>query len=92
MLPCPFRELTGLPCPLCGATRAVTLALRGDPAFLRFGAVWVVVLAAAALAGLLALAGRPLPLRSLPAVPVTIGVFGVAWAWALAHAATIAPD
>ena len=27
---CPFRTLTGLPCPICGITRSVLLALRGD--------------------------------------------------------------
>ena len=27
---CPFRRLTGLPCPCCGATRACLSVLRGD--------------------------------------------------------------
>ncbi len=27
---CPYREVWGEPCPLCGATRAVGAALRGD--------------------------------------------------------------
>jgi len=27
---CPFRALTGLPCPGCGLSRALTLLLRGD--------------------------------------------------------------
>mgnify|MGYP000546802874 CR=1 FL=1 len=28
---CPFRELTGLPCPICGLTRSTALAVRGYP-------------------------------------------------------------
>jgi Protein of unknown function (DUF2752) len=28
--PCPLRSLTGVPCPLCGMTRGVTAAVRGD--------------------------------------------------------------
>lgn len=27
---CPFRRMTGIPCPLCGMTRAVLCLLRGD--------------------------------------------------------------
>lgn len=29
-MPCPFHELTGLLCPLCGGTRAVLRLLEGD--------------------------------------------------------------
>lgn len=37
---CPFANLTGQPCPLCGGTRAVFSLLRGDPeAALKFNAV-----------------------------------------------------
>ena len=89
-LPCPFLAATGVPCPLCGATRAVALAAQGDPAFLQFGAVWVVVLLAVAVAGLAALTGTRLPRRSVPVLPTTLAVLAAAWAWALAHAGTIA--
>ena len=79
-LPCPFRAVTGLPCPLCGASRAFGLVARGDGDWVRYGAVWVVVAAVTVLAALLR--WRP-PWHALPAAAA------VAWAWALAHAGTI---
>jgi hypothetical protein len=86
--PCPFLAVTGLPCPLCGGTRAVALAAQGDAAFLKYGAVWVVVLVALTLAGVVALAGR-LPALRRP-MTVLAATFAVAWAWALVNRATIA--
>ena len=77
---CPFRALTGWPCPLCGATRAFVHAGHLDGAFVSYGAVWVAAAVALVVAGL---AQRRVPPWSI--VPVGL----VAWAWALAHAGTI---
>jgi hypothetical protein len=82
--PCPFRAVTGVPCPLCGASRAFVLAGHGDGRWLEYGAVWVV---AAVAAVAIAVAGRP----RLPGAPTAGAVALAAWAWALAHAGTIAP-
>src|SRR3954452_10889350 len=53
---CPLRAATGVPCPMCGASRAFALAARGDGRVWQFNAAWVVLAAAAVLAGILALA------------------------------------
>lgn len=93
---CPFRAVTELPCPLCGSTRAVALAARGDGAFLDFNAVAVAVLAGVALYGaaILALALRggrapAFPLRGRSLAAGVVAVAALAWAWALAHRDTI---
>jgi hypothetical protein len=79
---CPFRALTGAPCPLCGATRAFVLAMHGDGRWLDYGAVWVVAAAALVAIGLL---GRRVAGRAV------LATVAVGWVWALAHAATITP-
>ena len=91
--PCPFREATGLPCPLCGATRAFALAVRGDGGWTAYNAPWVVLAALAIVAGALVLAtgvrgGRVrIPRRPLAAAAVLF--VAVAWAYALAQRGTI---
>jgi hypothetical protein len=88
---CPFRELTGVPCPLCGATRAFALAARGDLGFASYNAVWVVVAALLVVTGALMLVTRR-PIALSPRLPVALVALLAAagWAYALAHRATIA--
>ena len=84
--PCPFRPPTGLPCPLCGATRAFALAVRGDGDWLSYNAPWVVLAALAIVAGL-APARRGAPAaagaRARAVVVAAVLVACVAWAYAL---------
>jgi len=86
--PCPFREVTGLPCPLCGATRAFALAVRGDGGWTAYNAPWVVVAALLVVVGALALAGVRLPRARAP-VAAAVLVIAIAWAYALAQRGVI---
>ena len=90
---CLFRELTGLPCPTCGTTRAALALSRLDLAgaiawnpLATLGAL-VFVLGGAA-AAVASLAGKPLrePRLTGPALR-TAAVIAVAanWAWVLLH-------
>jgi hypothetical protein len=93
-VPCPFRELTGLPCPLCGSVRAVVLASHLDGGLWSYNAVMVVVLLALAVLGLAGLiADRRGGALRLPPTRVLIAVgavvLGVAWTWTLLHHRTI---
>jgi len=82
-MPCPFHELTGLLCPLCGGTRAAFRLLEGDLAgslglnllLLPLGAVVAYV----ALTNLSALSGRlpPPPIWLPKAIAVVLVAFTV---------------
>lgn len=91
---CPFQAMTGLPCPLCGATRSLGLFVQGNGSFLDYNPVWVVVVALVvlgALLGALRPAVRLRAARAPAALKVAVGVLVVvaAWSVALAHRAAI---
>jgi len=81
---CPLKRFVGVPCPTCGTTRAVLLAMRGD--FAGAFAMQPLCMALLAAAGPVALAAYRLPrfrraLASAARSP---------WAWALAALAVAA--
>jgi hypothetical protein len=92
---CPFHAWTGLPCPSCGATRAVLALAAGDPGVaLALHPLVTVGLVALAVASVLALpwvafrgplpvVASPLPLGRLRlAAAATLAVH---WAWLVAR-------
>jgi hypothetical protein len=91
---CPSLQLTGVPCPLCGSTRAFVLLMHGDSSWTSFNAVVVLLISAALLwflAGVLWPARRlRLPDTRLFWVGGVVGSLAAAWAWTLTHAGTIA--
>jgi hypothetical protein len=90
---CPFRAATGVPCPLCGATRSVVLFSQGDVTFLQYNPVWVVVLLGLVVLGTVlvvtGLAGRTGLLHRRPRPAVVRAVVGAClvagWACSLLH-------
>jgi hypothetical protein len=93
---CPFRAMTGLPCPFCGATRAFAFAARGDAGFTSYNAVWVALAALMILTGLVVLVARRSPVDALTrttrrSLALIALLTAAGWAYALAERATIAP-
>jgi hypothetical protein len=83
---CPFRAATGVPCPLCGATRSVALFAQGDGGFLSYNPVWVVVLLALVAFGVAALATGARRVPRAPAVrAVVLACLAAGWTCSLLH-------
>ena len=92
---CPFRLLSGHPCPLCGSTRAVAALCSGD--FVSawhlnpFGVLLAVVCSIAFLAPNLLIALRRRSNRLMVAVPksvtgmLVVAAFVEIWAWNLSR-------
>ena len=95
--PCPLLHATGVPCPVCGATRAFICLFHGDSAVSHYNWSWLAwwAVAVAGALGLLVRArvrGRCEPLAPLalagrhPVAAVTVPVAIVATSWAVAVA------
>lgn len=90
---CAFRALTGLPCPLCGGTRACAAVAQGDWAgawaanpgalgVLALASLWALQWAVEGAAGVRR--ARPLPWEGAGAVRAVLAGLLAAWAAALA--------
>lgn len=99
---CPFRALTGLPCPLCGATRAFVAFGHGDGSWIQFNGYWVllslvVIAVALAIFVVRSVTGTRQPgwaVRNGPVRPaVMLGLLTAialpGWIWALLNRTTI---
>ena len=84
---CPFRRLTGLPCPACGLTRSWQAAAHLEPAeslgYHPLGAVTFVAAAGLALAGP---DGTPRLARRREVQAVAIAAWIATWLWRLRRA------
>jgi len=86
---CPFRALTGLPCPTCGYSRAYDLVSRGQllaamkfQPFVLVIVLWSGVAAVAAVISVWRKTEVTLPRLLAPAIWVTLAM---SWAWNLVY-------
>lgn len=91
---CPFLAATGLPCPLCGGTRAFAFVASGDLAFLDYNAFWVFAAAGLVVLGLTVIFTRFSlkgfwSRRDNLVVYLVAAVFLAAWACAFLNRGTI---
>jgi uncharacterized membrane protein len=82
-LPCPLKAMTGIDCPLCGATRATFALLRGDvAAALDLNALYVVLLPVVIAVAVTWLVRRRQPAmlrsRAFPVVALAVAVLYMA--------------
>lgn len=94
-LPCPLRELTGVPCPLCGMTTAATALAGGDLPGALTANPFVLLLAACTAVMLVVIVGRlagrlptarPMSLRGVLIVQVVVVTLAIlSWLFQLAR-------